>query len=225
MLEAERVKTSDLTKELAEVKQLIVNLNTTVENLNETIKNLQKNKISSEKNDTKKGDSNIAKLATPHTNQTHKKSILKSPKLNTPTRQTNANTNNNTDDKQSQSQSQTQTQASSTENPNDENKTKTSDSDDADCFVTKRTNKIPPIDVWSDDPASVQKRIEEALPKFACVFSKINKSKFRVFPRTSEMRDKVIEFLSDRGYNFNTYTPADEKYINILIKKHRHRRC
>lgn len=85
-------------------------------------------------------------------------------------------------------------------------------------FITKRSNNVPPIDVWTEESLSIQKRLNAALPKFSCTYAKVNKSKFRIFSNNKEIRQKIIEFLSDRGYHFNTYTPPDEKMVNILLK-------
>lgn len=82
----------------------------------------------------------------------------------------------------------------------------------------KKSNKIPPIDVWNDEPAAIQSRIIEAMPKNSCIFSKLNKSKFRIFAISIEIKNKLIEFLKERGYHFNTYMQNNEKPINILIK-------
>lgn len=90
--------------------------------------------------------------------------------------------------------------------------------DDDNDFVTKRNKKIPPVDIWSENTKAIQKKLNETFPKGSLIFWRINKSKFRIFPKTSELRDKLIEYLSLRGYHFNTYKQQDEKLINILIK-------
>lgn len=92
------------------------------------------------------------------------------------------------------------------------------DETESSSFTFKRKNSIPPIDVWTKESTTVQNRLNEALPKYSCVYSKINNAKFRIFTKSLEIRKKVIEYLSKRGYQFNSYTPKDEKMINILIK-------
>lgn len=82
----------------------------------------------------------------------------------------------------------------------------------------KRSNKIPPIDIWTDNRAEIQRIIQNKLPLNSCVFGRINNGKFRIFPNSAEIREKVISFAKERGYAFNTYTPTDCKMINIIIK-------
>lgn len=57
------------------------------------------------------------------------------------------------------------------------------------------------------------------MPNFSCVFNKINKSKMRIIPKSTEVRDKLLQLLNDRKINFNTYTPHDDKMQNILLKE------
>lgn len=87
-----------------------------------------------------------------------------------------------------------------------------------DEFVTKRNKKIPTVDIWSENTRAIQKKLNEAFPKGALIFWRINKSKFRVYPKTTDLREKLIEYLEKRGIHFNTYKPKEEKLINILIK-------
>lgn len=90
--------------------------------------------------------------------------------------------------------------------------------DDNNDFVTKRNKKIPPVDIWSENTKAIQKKLNDTFPRGSLIFWRINKSKFRVFPKTIEFREKLIEYLSKRGIHFNTYKQQDEKLINILIK-------
>lgn len=82
----------------------------------------------------------------------------------------------------------------------------------------KRTNKVPPIDIWTVNRAEIQRIINSALPPDSCLFSRINNTKFRVFPRDVSVRTSLIELLEERKYDFNTYTPSDEKMINVIIR-------
>lgn len=84
--------------------------------------------------------------------------------------------------------------------------------------TVKRTNKVPPVVVWAENIQTAQNAIRDAMPKFSCVFAKINKTSFRVLPKDANIRKKVLLFLEQRGYHFNTYTPADEKMQTLLIK-------
>ena len=54
--------------------------------------------------------------------------------------------------------------------------------------------------------------------KNSCLFGRINNKKFRIFPRDTETHQSVINFLTKRKYDFNTYTPINEKIINVIIK-------
>lgn len=92
------------------------------------------------------------------------------------------------------------------------------DNEENNKFETKRNKKIPPIDIWSETTTAIQKRLNETFPKGSLIFWRINKSKFRVFAKSLELREKLIEYLSSRGIHFNTYKHKDEKLINILIK-------
>lgn len=82
----------------------------------------------------------------------------------------------------------------------------------------KRTNNITPVDVWTATQDATQQIIRNQLPPFSCTFSKINKTKMRVFAKTNDIRSKLISLLKERNINFNTYTPTDEKMQNVLLK-------
>lgn len=89
---------------------------------------------------------------------------------------------------------------------------------DVGTHTNKRSNKIPPIDIWNENRAEIQRLIQTKFPQNSCIFGRINNRKFRVFPCDSETRRNVIDFLTKRKYDFNTYTPSDEKMINVIIK-------
>lgn len=57
-----------------------------------------------------------------------------------------------------------------------------------------------------------------ALPRDSCFFSRINNTKFRVIPCNATVRGSLIEFLTERKYQFNTYTPSDEKMVNVIVR-------
>lgn len=82
----------------------------------------------------------------------------------------------------------------------------------------KRSLKIPPIDVWSDNRAEIQREIQNNVPSDSCLYSRINNGKFRIFANDANTRAAVINYLNLMNLNYNTYTPSDSKMINVLIK-------
>lgn len=101
-----------------------------------------------------------------------------------------------------------------------ENEDNTNENSDANKNTRniKRSTKIPPVDIWTDNRAEIQRKIQSKIPSDSCLFGRVNNGKFRVFPKDSETRSKVIEFLKQSKVQFNTYTPSNEKMINVLIK-------
>lgn len=102
--------------------------------------------------------------------------------------------------------------------PSDDDEQNARASTSTDTNTIKRTNKVPPIDIWAVNRAEIQRLIDSTLPKDSCLFSRINNAKFRVIPRDATVRASVIEFLNERKNEFNTYTPSDEKIVNVLIR-------
>lgn len=82
----------------------------------------------------------------------------------------------------------------------------------------KRSNNIPPVDIWTKTQNATQQIIRSQLPNFSCTFSIINKTKMRVFPKTSDIRSKLLSLLDERFIEYNTYTPLDQKMQNVLLK-------
>lgn len=82
----------------------------------------------------------------------------------------------------------------------------------------KRLHKIPPIDVWTDKRADIQRELQSIVPGNSCLYSRINNAKFHMFPSDAATRINVIEYLKSKKYDYNTYTPSDSKMINVLIK-------
>lgn len=82
----------------------------------------------------------------------------------------------------------------------------------------KRSNNIPPVGIWTKTQNSTQQIIRNQLPNFSCTFSIINKTKMRVFPKTSDIRSKLLSLLDERSIEYNTYTPLDQKMQNVLLK-------
>lgn len=82
----------------------------------------------------------------------------------------------------------------------------------------KRSSKIPPVDVWTQNQQATQQLIRMQMPQHSCVFTKVNKSKMRIIANSIDIRLKLIELLKQREIAFNTYTPTSEKMINVLLK-------
>lgn len=82
----------------------------------------------------------------------------------------------------------------------------------------KRSLKVPPVDVWTENRAEIQREIQSELPNDSCLFGRVNNGKFRVFPCDAATRLDLINLLKQKEYKYNTYTPSDEKMINVLIK-------
>lgn len=84
--------------------------------------------------------------------------------------------------------------------------------------TNKRTSKIPPIDIWCDNRGETQNAIQCAVPPNSCLFQRINNNKFRVLPIDTATRLKVIDLAKQQNIQYNTYTPNEEKMMNVLIK-------
>lgn len=82
----------------------------------------------------------------------------------------------------------------------------------------KHSLKVPPVDIWTEKRAEIQRQIQDTLPINSCLFSRVNNAKFRVFPSDASTRSNLIEFLKQNNIEYNTYTPNNEKMINVLIK-------
>lgn len=109
------------------------------------------------------------------------------------------------------------------ESEEDDDNDTLSDNDDneASDFITqktKRSTKIPPIDIWTDNRAEIQRQILTNINANSCLFGRVNNGKFRVFPNDTETKAKVIDFLNQHKIEYNTYTANNEKMINVLIK-------
>lgn len=99
------------------------------------------------------------------------------------------------------------------ENENDNNSTEFDENE-----KRKISNNIPPVDIWTETQQATQATIRHNLPNYSCTFSIVNKTKTRVLPKSNEIRTKLINLLKEREIEFNTYTPADEKMQNVLLK-------
>lgn len=86
------------------------------------------------------------------------------------------------------------------------------------AHTNKRSSKIPPVDIWTDNRSDTQTTIQNALPPNSCLFQRVNNTKFRVLPTDAQTRQKVIEIAKEQKFEYNTYTPSEEKMVNVLIK-------
>lgn len=90
----------------------------------------------------------------------------------------------------------------------------------------KRSNNVPPVDVYTNTNADDKTALIRLLKRnfdiktFYC--QTVNKSKLRIFTNGKDSRSNLITWLKERKYKFNTYTPADEKKINVLLKNADH---
>lgn len=117
--------------------------------------------------------------------------------------------------------SHTEDSSSSSEDEDDDNDNYSDNEKDKHAVHTstiKRSLKPPPIDVWTDNRADIQREIQTIVPNNSCLYSRINNMKFRVLPNDDTARSVVIDYLNKKKYNYNTYTPSNSKMINVLIK-------
>lgn len=112
------------------------------------------------------------------------------------------------DNVHSEDESSSDSSDDETVNTNEKNRTNT----------FKRSSKIPPVDIWCGNRSEIQNAIQSAIPSNSCLYQRINNNKFRVLPMDIETRQKVIDFAKEQNIEYNTYTPSEEKMINVLIK-------
>lgn len=241
-IENERKNSADLLQRLDNFQKTIDAMQKNIEEQNKLILNLQnENKMLSQNQQNSKTNKKMTKQNTGQSPLAQTISVIEKEKKTTTHTVTPTSV---TDDKQ-HTQSEAHTQQSTQQpsiaanaNTNEEkveteqlnnmstqsiNSSLDDNADGTDIVYNesdkvKRTNKIPPIVVWTENRNATQNAIKEHIPKHSCVFNQINKSKFRIVPKDNTIREKVIEFLKTRGYHFNTYTPTNEKMISILLK-------
>lgn len=46
----------------------------------------------------------------------------------------------------------------------------------------KRSLKLPPIDVWTENRAEIQREIQNIVPNNSCLYNRMNNTKFRIIP-------------------------------------------
>lgn len=192
-------------KDLKQISANITKLNEQIEELN--IENKKLNElIKHEKSKTKSNDNNSS--------DTKKNQTSNSPKNNDATNTNKNATNSNSKQNTPQSSPKTPnkpTSAKKTVKTPSVRERDNEESEFAENEKVKRTSNIPPIDVWTSAQSATQKIIRYRLPNYSCTFSIINKTKMRVFPKSIEIRNRLIDLLNESKLNFNTYTPADEK--------------
>lgn len=221
-LERERAKNNELMSTIKNLELQVQNLTEQVSQMNTTMKSMQEEK------------SKLIELLKPKEITPQSKLNENEDEMETSLELTESEKNN----KEISGKSDTNTNASDVNEPSetataskekkeDENIRKTPSGDtkrnahastSTDTNTIKRTNKVPPIDIWAANRAEIQRLIDSTLPKDSCLFSRINNTKFRVIPRDATVRASVIEFLTERKYEYNTYTPSDEKMVNVLIR-------
>lgn len=214
---------NDLTSELKTISANLERLNNQIEELKKENKNLNdllKKEKSTNAEKSSVINKNKQKNQTNSKPNSQKNSPNKTPKKNATNTQTNEP--NATNKQSSPAQSSTTTRNEHTDAEKSSGSSNESEHGNDNNFTEnekiKRTNNIPPIDVWTSTQDATQQIIRYRLPQYSCTFSKINKTKMRVFPKSLAIRKRLIELLNESKINFNTYTPADEKMQNILLK-------
>lgn len=84
----------------------------------------------------------------------------------------------------------------------------------------KLNRRVPPIVVLDNNQKRMQERIETTLNcnKNDFYFTRVNKSKYRIFLNSLEHYDKLINYLKELDIRFHTYTPPERKSIHVIIK-------
>lgn len=237
-----RNQISEMHDQIAKLTETISELNQSISklHLNKNEKNNKSKKKSSPKHQSKdakliqsqKGaqmnhHSNALTQKQENKNDTKATEQMDTNDTNSSSNSTNSLTNN------TQNQNETQTPQYKEVEAN-ENSTHTSiqdddlddedteDDNDTNTFKqnekVQRTNKNPPIDIWTEQQQATQQIIRNNLPDYSCVFSRLNKTKMRVVPKTITIRNKLLDLLRQRNITYNTYTPSDEKMQSVLLK-------
>lgn len=215
-LEKERKRNDLLTNMVSALQEQITKLTEQVSRLNDTICSMQSEKSALleliKAKEIPFFDPNEINTDSVHSNETDKTNESEREE----NRDTEAMTVDNDDNVPNERDGDTQNGdvTERNESPTATRNTNTKPNTD----TIKRSNKVPPIDIWTENRAEIQRMISNKLPSDSCLFSRVNNSKFRVFPRDAYVRSTVIDFLNERNYQFNTYTPSDEKMINVIIR-------
>lgn len=234
----EKKNNQEMKQELSKMREQLSLLATSINKLNDTILNLQKEnsdlvKQLSEKKANKKPKNENKSTAKPNKIDATNTSAAQT----TPSQSLNTDSINNSiemlSDVDSNNHTLTQPKVNETTEHTNES-SESSDSDDDDNNATKReqqasahhttnervkrSSKIPPIDVWTQNQSATQRMIRNQMPQHSCVFNIINKSKLRIIATSADIRNKLINLLKERKIEFNTYTPSNEKMLNVLLK-------
>lgn len=247
MLEDEQKKTRELQAELSGMRQQMSALTELINELKETIKQLnsekndlqknneskkhlksvKKNQKSKEKTRIKKQNSQQddeemdATNTTVHSISDISVSDTKIDELTQSTSKTAMEVDKNKEDEEKQSAEESSDELNESgvsEREYEDNSAEIDTNEFNANEKVKRTNKIPPIDVWTETQQATQLLIRCNMPMYSCVFTKINKTKMRILPKSTEVRNKLICMLGQKNISYNTYTPADEKMVNVLLK-------
>lgn len=232
-----------LKKELSEMRLQIGELTKTIHDLNDTIKKLEshnkdllKSIRKDIKNSKKCSENSVKKTKTQTPTEQKTTSNTQTPKNNTnmgqesekntqshqskSTMETQVDNTHNINDALNNSKSDTNSNIESDEEEEQENSSNTQNNihEFNENEGVQRSSKIPPIDIWTENQQATQILIRHHMPKYSCIFNKINKTKMRVTTKTPEIRLQLIELLQDRKIQYNTYTPSDDRMQNILLK-------
>lgn len=194
-LEEERNASKDVREKFNKLNNSVNELQTTIITLNETINNLQKENSKL----VKKILSQTAKNSEPENSEMQFDDEI-SENENDATIVTDSNQTNELQDKKHKNLNE-----NSTKNENN-------------FLKVKRSYNITPIDIWSKERNTIQRIISTHIKKNSCTFTSINRSKFRINASDKEVREQIIQLLKERNIQYNTYTPKDEKMINVLLK-------
>lgn len=247
-LKKEQENNEYLKKELSEMRNQLCELTKTISNLNETINKLQnhntklyktmqksekKTKKPNEKDKTKDNTTTLQHIQISPTEAVDKYEMSHHTTPNGTKIPPKTNEKEHDDSLQDINMSTshsvteiTDSESSEDENANNDNTNEEEEKNQKDTTNTfkenekiQRNNKIPPIDIWTESQQATQILIRHHMPKYSCIFNKINKTKMRITPKTTEVRNQLLTLLTNRKIEYNTYTPSDNKMQNILLKR------
>lgn len=192
-LEKERESNKELKKEISKMNKNLEKLNETILDLSKTVKKIQKEKddIAKELNNMKAKDAG--------------EEIIEM-------------SDSSDEEEDGENKKTSNTETGSTQNQTEMKQNVRQDTTTNKSNEIQRSNNIPPIDIWSTDRKTIQTIIHTNMPKNSCTFITVNKSKFRIIAQDKEKRQKLMKIMKERKIQYNTYTPTDEKMINIILK-------
>lgn len=247
-LESEKQNNEYLKNELSEMRTQLNTLTETITNLNKTINNIQAHNKKLLKTIQKKSKSKIDTKNETHIEQkdmSHQATPDSTPKQHIHTQSPNSpldimnmstnstilssddeDENETNDDKKKTNDNHTEptptvkthTPSTTTDNKLTKTATTTTNTEFQENERVQRNAKIPPIDIWTANQEATQTLIRNQMPTYSCIFNKINKTKMRVIPKTADVRTKLLNLLTQKQIEYNTYTPTDNKMQNVLLK-------